>query len=207
MTTYADFQVRIRRALEESSADVWADADLMYWTNETARDMSTRVRQNIEETYTNTVSGTADYELPENTQEIVAVYFGHLTGVDDGKLLERESPQSRWTVPSDTGTPEYYQRMDEVLRLRPIPDSVAELLIRRKVYPTAITSSDDDMPFRSERDTCIGYGVLERAFEQIGDWQSADAYKARYMDALMAYDMDSNIASDAGVSSFPVETY
>ena len=201
MTTFADFRAQVRRDLEEPTANVWSDASLMWYTNETAREVASRVRQNEEETYTATVAGEADYELPADTQEITAVRY-------NGVKLLRVNPESVGESLADSGAPSSYQRMDEVLRLYPTPDAVGTLLILRKAYPTDITDDTADMPFRSERNTVLEYGVLSRAFEQVGDWQSADAYKQRFEAALAVFDADASIAEDAdGASSYPVETY
>jgi hypothetical protein len=201
MTTYSDFRAQVRRQIEEPTANVWADASILYWTNETVNDISSRVRQNMDENYTLSIIGVSDYPLPTDTQEISAVYF-------DGAKLAKESPESRTTIPGDSGTPLYYQRMDEVLRLRPTPDAVAELLIVRQSVPDEITADTDSMPFRSERNTLIEYGVLSRAFEQIGDWQTSDAYKVRYEATLATFDADASIQDDSdGASTSPIEVW
>jgi hypothetical protein len=198
---YSTFLAQVRRQLEEPTANVWADASLMYFTNEAVHDISSRVRQNTDENYTTTVAGVADYPLPADTQEITAVYY-------NGTKLARENPESVYTVSVEQGVPQYYQRMDEVIRLRPIPDSALTLLILRRSTPDEITATTDAMPFRSERNTLIEYFVLSRAFEQVQDFQTADAYKARYEAMLSAYDSDASIQSDAdGADSAPVEVY
>lgn len=198
---WSDFRAQVRRQLEEPTANVWADASLLYWANEAAHDIASRVRQNTDESTTTTVVGVSDYELPADTQEVTAVFY-------DGKRLARETPESRLTIPGDSGTPQFYQRMDEVLRLRPTPDAAAELLILRRVFPAELTADTDAMPYRSERNTLIEYFILSRAFEQTNDWQTADAYKQRYEAALAVFDAEASIQSDAdGAASFPVETY
>ena len=201
MTTFGDFKAQVRRQLEEPAANVWADESLLYWANEAVNDISSRVRQNADENYTTTIAGQADYALPDDTQEITAVYY-------NGMKLSREMPEAIYSASTEQGTPLYYQRMDEVLRLRPIPDAALTLLILRRSTPDDITGDTDTMPFRSERNTLIEYFILARAFEQTNDWQTADAYKARYEAALAVFDADANIQSDAdGASSAPVEVY
>jgi hypothetical protein len=199
---YADFRAQVRRDLEEPVENVWKDSSILYWVNEAKQDIAARVRSNEDESFTTSLAGVSDYDLPANTQEITAVYY-------NGQRLSRETPESRFTVPGGSGTPITYQRMDEVLRLRPTPDTDStDILIVRKSYPPDITSDTDAVPFGGQHNSALEYFVLSRAFEQTQDWQSSDAYKQRYEAVLATFDIDANIAADAdGASSYPTETY
>lgn len=199
---FSDFRTQLRRALEESSAVVWSDDSLLYWTNEAMLDIARRAKQDRTEWYTECTALVSDYTLPTRTLEVLGITY-------DGDKMTRLSQEAMWDTDESFGSPTNYSLQDTTIRLWPTPDVDAGVLtIIRRSAPDELTADEDEMPWSSECNTLIEYFVLSRAFEQTNDWQTADAYKMRYENQLLSHEAQNSITESAdGSPSYPVEAY
>lgn len=201
MTTYADFRAQVRRQLEEPVEGVWLDASILYWTNEEAVRLAKRAKPIRDEVYTLTVPGQWSYDLPDYTLEPIAVYY-------DGNQMQRVDYGDIRSLDNGTqGTPRFFAVTEDELVLRPTPDAEGELRYFRYTLPEPIDADDDEMPFDSQYNTIIEYGVLRRALEQISDWQSAEMYRARYEDMLNEISVQKGIEKQVLRAASPKEVY
>lgn len=178
MTTYADFQSQVRRSLEEPTEGVWKDSSFMYWTNETAAQMARRNKPTLVERTFNTVAATAAYALLAVDLEFLKVT------ADNDELLRIPLEEYGTLDVSTSGKPYWCAMGDGQMFLYPTPDAVYAMRLFRYRTPDLITATTDSMPFSSQYNTAIEYGVLARAFEQINDWQSAEMYRGRFEAAV-----------------------
>ena len=198
---FSDFRAQLRRQLEEPVAGVWADESLMYWTNEESVRLAKRAKCLRDEVYANTSDGQWSYALPDYTLEPIAVYL-------DGDALTRVDYGDIPHLDNDTkGTPLQFAVTEGELVLYPTPDAEYEIRYFRYAIPAPISSDTDDMPFDSQYNTIIEYGVLRRAFEQISDWQSAEMYRARYEDVLNEIAVQKGIERQVLRAASPREVY
>lgn len=179
MATWADFRAQIRKELEEVTSGIWDDTQLLWWANEATYDIAIRTKPTRDWQYTSTVPGQATYTLPAGSLEVIAVYCGTDAG-DDRKALERVEFRDVHNVDHDNGVPRCYIIDDDAIRLVPTPDKEYELSFLRYALPKEIALSTDEMPFGSHYNAAIGYYVKSKAYEQVLDWDSADALLNRY---------------------------
>jgi hypothetical protein len=201
---YSTFEAQVRRQLEESSPNVWSAASLLHWTNEAARDVARKGKPLRDEQYATLTVGQDSYALPDYTLSIISMIYeanGNRT-----ELLRRDVHEiSLYT--SLSAPPTYYAVDDENIYLYPTPDYAGVLRFWRYHRPTPVTADSDTVPFGEEYSTAMEYFVFSRAFEQIGDWESASQYRDRYnqaVDELSAHEMGEDSSSS---SSPPVEVY
>lgn len=174
MTTYADFKAQLRRSLEEPVEGVWKDASLLYWTNEVVSQLARRSKPLRPEVYTDTANGVYAYALPEGTMEVINLFI-------DGVAIERVDYGDFRTLDQvTTGKPRLYAITEGAVELFPTPDAVYPMRLFAYASPIEVIADTDVMPLDSQYNTLIEYGVLNRCFEQINDWQTAEAYRSRF---------------------------
>ena len=178
---WSAFREQIRRELEESTATVWADESLLFWTNQAAYDLAVQTKCMRDWQYTTTVIGQSSYDLPERSLEVIEAYYGDSATVGSRKQLDRQE-FSDWS-PLDVvdGTPAVYAVDDEAIYLRPAPNAAYELSYLRYTYPAALTADSDEMPFADRGNAAISYYVRSKAKEQISDFDGADIFFDRYL--------------------------
>lgn len=198
---YSDFRAQVRRQLEEPVEGVWSDTSILYWTNEESVRLAKRAKCMRDEVFADTEIGQWSYDLPDYTLEPIAVYYDGdaLTRVDYGDIPKLDN--------DTTGTPFYFAVTEDELVLYPTPDAEGEIRYFRYAIPAPIVEESDDMPFDSQYNTIIEYGVLRRAFEQINDWQAAEMYRARYEDILNEIAVQKGIERQVLRVSSPREVY
>lgn len=193
---WSDFRAQVRRELEEPVAGVWADESLLFWANEAARDISIRTKPMRDWEYTTCVVGQDSYVLPANSLEVIEVYCGK--DADDNRYQLSRQKFTDWkNLDIANGKPVYYAIDDEAIYLRPAPDDTYQLSFLRYVMPTALDADTDTMPFADKYDAAIGYYVKSKAYEQVNDWQSADALLGRYNAEIDKAQVQSTLEANA----------
>lgn len=183
MATWSTFREQVRRELEETTAGVWSDTSLLWWANEAVRDLSMKTKPSRDWVYTTTVSGTSTYDLPDNSLEVIEVYCGK-DADDDRRQLVRQDFRDWSNLDIADGKPVYYAIDDTSIILRPAPDDAYELSFLRYSLPTELSADSDPMPFEDRYDQAINYYIKSKAYEQVLDWNSADALLGRYNAAV-----------------------
>ena len=193
MTTFADFLAQTRRTLGEPVEGVWTDESLTWWTNEAATDIAREAKPLRDITETTSVAGVNAYLQPDASLEPLSVYFA-------GVRLARTAVENALTVAAmeTRGTPLSYAFAESTLYLIPAPSTADIIRLVRYRRPAPIALPSDIMPFRSDYDGALMLFVLQRAFEQVADWQSAGEYAARYTAAL-----GNAVAQETRERSFP----
>ncbi len=198
---FSEFQAQMRRQLEEPVEGVWSDTSILYWTNEEAVRLAKRAKCLRDEVYASATAGQWSYALPDYTLEPIAVYL-------DGNQLSRVDYGDIRVLNDDTtGTPVFFAVTEGELVLRPTPDADGVIRYFRYALPEPITDGSEEMPFDSQYNTIIEYGVLRRAFEQISDWTSAEMYRARYEDIVGEISVQKGIERQVLRSTSPREVY
>lgn len=178
---YSTYISQVRRELEELSESVWADASLLYWVNEAAKDLAIQTKCSRDWMYTTTLAGTSVYLIPDYSLEVIEVYFGDSSTAGDRKKLIRQDFTEWPTIDVGSGTPLYYAIDDQYIYLRPTPDTAEELSFLRYSVPEPLTGAGTDaMPFSDRYNTAITYYVKSKAYEQALDFSTADALLGRY---------------------------
>lgn len=183
MSTWGTFKSQVRRELEEATSGIWTDSSLLFWCNEAAYDMAIRTKPVRDWQYTNTVAGQPTYMMPAGSLEVIAVYVGS-DADNDRVMLPRLAFRDVSNLDHDNGKPRGYIIDDDAIRLIPTPDKQYELSFLRYALPAEITADDDDMPFNSHYNSAINYYIKSKAYEQVLDWNSADALLGRYNAAI-----------------------
>lgn len=200
MATYADFLAQIRRDLEEPVAGVWADASIMYWTNSVSADFARKTKLFRDSISISAVVDQYIYTLSAYTLEPIGVFY-------ENTELVRTELASWPPQESTTGTPRKYAVDGVSMYVWPIPDATGDITLFYYRIPEPITAGTDTMPFQSMYDATLEYGVLAKAFEQTGDWQSAGEYMARYNQGVLDAQNQGSMQRQARRSVNPVEVY
>lgn len=205
MTTYATFQAQVRRQLEESTANVWSDTALMWHTNRVVQDVSRRAKPMRDEEYMTVVVGTPDYELPARTLSVIAAIF-HDTDGTRTRLTRETLDLLIENNDGSNGTPVSFAVDDEQIYLYPEPSTAGTLRLWRYTYPAEVSATTDTLPYAGYEDV-LEYGVLERCFQQINDWESAERYRQRFEEAVGNMAAQKMTEDSALISSAPVEVF
>lgn len=139
----------------------------------------------IEATYsTDTVAGTQQYAFPTNTISIKRVtYEGQK--LQPVNMREDDSLTLQNSGSTTQGTPTYYFVWDDTIYLRPIPDSVGELIIYSYNEPSEVTTSSTlEVPTEFHMDI-VEY-VLYRMYAKDKDLQMAQFHRDNWIEALKA---------------------
>lgn len=179
MATWATIKAQIRREMEETTAGIWADDSLLFHANEAGKDIAIKAKPLRDWEYTTCVVGQMSYTLPANSLEVISVFCGK-DADDDRRQLTRQDFRDWSNIDIANAKPQVYAIDDDAILLRPAPDDTYELSFLRYMLPTALTGDSDAMPFGSRYDAAIIYYVKSKCYEQILDWNSADALLARY---------------------------
>lgn len=207
MATWNDFLSQLRRELEEPVEAVWADTALLWWTNEAAKELAVRTRGNRDWQFATVVAGTSSYLLPDDALQVIDVYCGN-SGETLTKLIRQDLNDYAFITPDgQTGFPVTYALDDEYIYLRPAPDAAYELSFFCYSMPTELTAGTDEMPFASRYNSCIGYFVKSKAFEQINDWQAAGVMRQMFEAEVQRAIQQEGIEAQARRSVVPLEVY
>lgn len=205
MTTYATFQAQIRRQLEEATANVWADPALMWHTNRVIQDISRRSKPMRDEEYMTVTVGTPDYELPARTLSVIAAIW-HGT---DGTRTRLRREALDFLIENNDGTngvPNSFAVDDDQIYIYPEPATTGTLRLWRYTYPAEITATTDTLPYAGYEEV-MEYGVLERCFQQINDYESASYYRNKFEEAVGSMAAQKMTEDSALISSAPVEVF
>lgn len=205
--TYSDFRAQIRRELEEPVAGVWADASLLVWTNAAAAELAMRTRCFRDWKEMTTGAGTALYDLPDYILEVIDVFSG-LSTESQLKLI-RQDFQEWASIPLDSSTarPQFYMIDGASIMFRPSPNDAYDVQLLCYAIPDPIDADADAMPFDSRYDSALAYYVKAKAFEQVNDWQSADAMLVRYENEVERITAQENKERNTGRAVTPREVW
>lgn len=179
---WSDFRAQVRRELEEATATVWADASLLYWANEGAKDVATQTKCMRDWQYTTTVVGQSSYDLPDRSLEVIQLFWGDAAVAGDRQQLDRQDFNDWSSVEkTSTGRPLVYAIDDDAIYLRPAPNEAHELSYFRYTYPADMTADGDSMPFSDRANAALNYYIKSKANEQIKDFDSASLFYDRYL--------------------------
>jgi hypothetical protein len=137
----------------------------------------------IERTFSaSTVASQQEYDYPTNAIAIKRVEYDgaklqHIDQREDDAITLNDA------ATTNEGTPYYYQTWNEVIILRPIPDSVGTLKIRAYVEPTVPTvSSTLEVP--TQHHLKIVDFVVREMVAKDQNWNAYDRYDARWQEHL-----------------------
>ena len=206
MSTWTDFLAQVRRELEEPTEGVWADASLLYWVNAATTEIASRVKNTRDWQYSTSAVGQNSYTLPEQTLEVISVFFG--TGDARYQLQRVEFADFSRLDDTSTDTPIYYTVDDDALYLWPTPSTADEISFFRFYLPEILAGTEDEsMPFNGQYDPAIGLYVKSRAFEQVGDFDTADALLGRYEQMVDRIANQEGIEAQSGRAVQPREVW
>jgi predicted transcriptional regulator len=187
---------------------VWKDASLLYWANDAIKEIAMRTKRTRDWQYSTAVVGEDSYTLPENSLDVISVFFGDADG--RRSQLERIDFQDFNNLPADgnSGRPQFYTIDDDTLYIWPAPDTAGEISFFRYYIPQVVAGTEDEtMPFDGRYDAALGLYVKARAFEQIGDYQQADAMLGRYEQAVDRAAAQEGMEAQAGRAVQPREVW
>lgn len=129
-----------------------------------------------------TVADQRAYTMPSEAVSIFRVEY-------DGDSLERITWREDDAITlsnADTttsGTPRYYAEFENVVYLRPIPDSALTLKVYSYNEPQSVTTSSTlDIPSRYHMDLC--YFVLAEMYEKSKDVSGSNRYRQLWLNAI-----------------------
>ena len=176
---WSTLSAQIRRELEEPSEAIFSEDSLLFWANESARDIATRAKCIRDWLTAACVVGQEEYAVPSGSLEVIAVFCGSDTD-DNRRRLMRQEVTEWGSLDVANGRPAYYAIDDAYIYLRPAPDAAYELAFQRYALPTEMAEDTDTVPFDARYNTALSYYIRAKAMEQISDWQAADALLGRY---------------------------
>lgn len=129
-----------RRRYNAVSDSFWSDEELLNLLYEACLDLS-RFTKCIEVIYsTATVVGQQEYQYPTSTIAIKRIQYNGRK-LKPVTMREDDSITGLNQSTTDSGTPQYYFIWNEILFLRPVPDTVGTLKIFSYNEPQALTAS------------------------------------------------------------------
>lgn len=181
--TVTEIVTAARNAYNAVGDNFWSDPELYALLYDACLDMQ-RECQLIQSTLTtSTVASQQEYDFPTNTIAIKRITYegqklGHITMREDDMITGLNSSTTA------TGTPAYYFTWNEVIYLRPIPDSIGTLKIFSVNEPSAITSTSTiEIPTQFHMDL-VKYMVMNIALKD-QNANIADRYEKRWEQAKM----------------------
>lgn len=186
MSMWSDTLAQVRRELEESTAQTWADPSLLAFANDGLKELAHKTMLLFDEQYADTAASTNAYPLPALTIDIDDVRC-------NGRRLEQVSLRD-FPPTERSGAPVFYAVEGGNLYLSPTPDGVYQLRFFRNYLPDPLTIGDDAMPFEGQYDALLRSYIKARAFEQILDWESARNFDSIFQRGLenAVYDAANN---------------
>lgn len=129
-----------RRRYNAVSDSFWSDEELLNLLYEACLDLA-RFTKCIEVIYsTATVVGQQEYQYPTSTIAIKRIQYNGRK-LKPVTMREDDSITGLNQSTTDSGTPQYYFIWNEILFLRPVPDTVGTLKIFSYNEPQALTAS------------------------------------------------------------------
>lgn len=182
----------VRRALLETSAQFWSDAELLRYLNRAELDYVNKTRL-LEDTATLSLTqGRLDYPLPSNWLSAKAVFF----------KVENEDGTYRWkrlyptnieknaqmapnfmnTTTDNQGAPTRYWIWGRSLWLDRAPDATSDttLLLFFKSKPIALTSATEQINLDDSLSEALTAYILDKAWSKEHEADRADEQKIIY---------------------------
>lgn len=197
--TLTNFLTRVRSRLDEDTARFWTDAELTTWINEGANDIARRGEILQATTTINTVSGTQQYTLPNNTIRVYRVEWSR-DGATGSSIIPLEyrdfnSMDGVWwsNQKSSRGDPYWFTMWGFPpglnLVLYPTPDATVTAGIKVYYYrlATAASAGGDTVECPSGWEDLIADYCEYSAWRKDGNQQWADAkslYEAKLVEMI-----------------------
>lgn len=170
--TWAERRAIIRARLEESSEGVWDDDVLLDDFNTAMRELVAQFDPDefLSDYSFSTVAGQRAYTVPVSSN----VHRAPVKLLYGTTALERETPAdwAGYDLTSE-GVPEAYAFVDGQIYLRPVPSAAQSCTYFYKAWPQPMTSTSDTVPVKDHYLPAVEAYVLAKAYEQVGDTESA----------------------------------
>jgi len=191
MATLSSIRDKIRRRIQEPSADRYSDADLNAFINEAQKEFSLDTEYTLSSWTFSASEDVAEYKLPSDLLNIIRVSFDDLrlkettlSELDklDEDLDEDSDDDDKWV--NQTGTPTHYLFVTEnVIRLYPYPDSDADgktIEIYGVQIPKTLSNDADKSDISDIFERTIADWVAWQIFDIEGEIDQAIRFERKY---------------------------
>jgi len=195
MATFETRLAQIRRVLEEATEGVWDDDTLMSFYNDALMDIAAQTKDDywLKSYAFNSATSTQGYARPSYDYEpvmLVRAASYRMTRITPEELTGR-------ALSATSADPYWYYVTGGTIYLYPTPTTAASYTYYSHRHPLTVvsTSSTVDCPAHMMR--VVDAYTLARAYEQVGEWDSARAQQENY-DRFLSDIFGQSVAQRAG---------
>lgn len=182
----------VRRALLESSAQFWSDAELLRYLNRAELDYVNKTRLLEDTAQLSLIQGRLDYALPSNWLSAKAVFF-KIENEDGSYRWKRlyptnveknaqSSPNFMNTTVDNQGEPQRYWIWGRSLWLDKAPDDTSDttLLLFYKSKPIPLANATDSINLDDSLSEALTAYILDKAWSKEDETEKAEEQKLIY---------------------------